>query len=331
MQEDKAGWQRGTPVATLSEDQVARILAEALPTHALRSFELLTGGLSNTNYRLHVEGLKDFLVLRVYCRDPSACQKEVDLHRLVSDRVPVPEVLYAKPDGSEGIGPHVLMRWVEGLTYRQLKSRRDVRAIAEAGCSIGATLARVGTFTFPRPGPICPGLSIGPPFIEGPDPLPTFIEGCLSSPEMTQRLDSTQTDRLRDFIWRWSPQVSVLDEDRCLVHSDFNSPNILVDQVDGRWVVVGVLDWEFAFSGSPLLDIGNILRYERRSDPRMEPHFSAGFRGGGGVLPQNWRELSRVVDLTSLCEILTRPHLPEPVVNEVVELINATVEGRDPP
>ena len=113
------------------------------------------------------------------------------------------------------------------------------------------------------------------------------------------------------------------------MHSDFNSPNIIVDRIGGHWVVVGVLDWEFAFSGSQLFDIGNMLRYERRSRPCLEPHFSAGFVENGGALPGNWRELSRVVDLTALCEFLTRPALPETIIHEVVELISATLDGRE--
>src|SRR6185437_6695629 len=42
----------------------------------------------------------------------------------------------------------------------------------------------------------------------------------------------------------------------------------------GTWTVAAVLDWEFAVSGSPLLDIGHFLRYECASRPLAEPHFS---------------------------------------------------------
>jgi len=328
--DDKTGWERGTRGAPLSEAQVSRVLARALPGRALRSFEWIAGGLINTNLKLQVEGLEGALVLRVYTRDPSACRKEADLHALVSVRVPVPEVLYANAEGSEEIGPHLLMRWIEGLTLRQLKARRNAPEIAEAADSIGATLARIGGFTFPRPGPIGPGLVIGPPFIEGPDPIPTFVEKCLSNPVTSLRLGQEVVLRIQDHVWSRATQLSELSEDRRLVHSDFNSPNVIVDRVEDRWTVVGVLDWEFAHSGSPLFDVGNFLRYERRSSPLLEPHFSDGYRESGGVLPESWRELSRLCDLTSLCEILTRPDLPESIVPEVADLIAATIEDRDP-
>jgi hypothetical protein len=77
-------------------------------------------------------------------------------------------------------------------------------------------------------------------------------------------------------------------------------------------------------------DVGNFLRYERSSRPLREPSFSSAFRDAGGVLPDDWRRLSRVVDLTSLCEILTRDPLPDDVVRDVLELASATLEDRDP-
>jgi aminoglycoside phosphotransferase (APT) family kinase protein len=313
------------PRASLSQQQIAHILSRALPKHALKSFEPLTGGLINTMYRMHVEGLREAFVLRVYSRDPSACRKEVDLHQLVSSRAPVPEILYSNPREEDGVGPHILMRWIEGQTFRQIKSRRDPREMAQAAHSIGVTLAQIGSFQFPSAGRIGPGLEIGAPLAEGPDPVPTFIESCLESPKMARRLDERQRHRLRSFIWDWAKQIAAIGEERSLVHSDYGSPNILLDQMNGRWKVAAVLDWEFAFAGSPLYDVGHILRYDRRTPPLMQPHFAAGFREGGGALPENWRSLARVLDLTALCDVLTRRDLPEAVVAELVELVVATM------
>jgi aminoglycoside phosphotransferase (APT) family kinase protein len=313
----------------LAEHQIAHILSRALPGHALKSFEPLSGGVINAMYRLCAESLQEAFVLRVYARDPSACQKEVDLHQLVSGRVPVPEILYANPRAEAGVGPHILMRWIEGQTFRQIKSRKDPREMAEAAHAIGETLAQIGSFQFPRAGRIGPGLEIGAPLAEGPDPVPTFIESCLESPEMARRLDARHRHRLRGFIWDWAKRLAAIDEERSLVHSDYGSPNILLNQllnpVNGRWKVAAVLDWEFAFAGSPLYDVGHSLRYDRRTPPLMEPHLAAGFREGGGELPENWRDLARVLDLTALCDTLTRPDLPEGVVAELVELVVETM------
>ncbi|MGD0771647.1 MAG: aminoglycoside phosphotransferase family protein [Candidatus Solibacter sp.] len=316
---DDAVWRRVIP----------RILHQALPGHALRSFAFMPGGLINAMYRLEVEGLRDPLVLRLYTRDPSACQKEVDLHRLVAARVPVPEILYAATGEEEGVAPHALLRWAKGLTFRQLKARHNPLEIAEAAHSIGETLARIASFEFPSPGRIDAGLTIGPPLLEGPRATADFVENCLRSPETARRLDAAQQNRVRRYAWNWAPRMAPLLAQRRLVHSDFGGPNLLVDRVDGRWRVCAVIDWEFAFSGPPLVDVGHMMRYERHARPLVEPHFSQAFCAAGGSLPQDWRDLARAVDLMALCEILTRPGLPEDVGPELVELIAATTAERD--
>jgi hypothetical protein len=54
----------------------------------------------------------------------------------------------------------------------------------------------------------------------------------------------------------------------------------------------------------------------------------------GGKLPgfpkADWRRLARVVDLVALCESLTHEQLPGTVVEELVELVRATVEDCEP-
>src|SRR6185437_5269651 len=69
--------------------------------------------------------------------------------------------------------------------------------------------------------------------------------------------------------------------------------------------VAAVLDWEFAFSGSPLNDVGNMLRFEQ--PPGFAAGFADGFRDGGGELPPDWREISAALDLAALADLLTRP------------------------
>jgi aminoglycoside phosphotransferase (APT) family kinase protein len=307
--------------------QIPRILERAFPGRPLRSIEAITGGVINGMYRIQIEGIDEPFVLRIYIRDPAACRKEVDLHRLVAHRVPVPEILYAATTEAEDIPPHAVMRWQNGLTFRQLKERRDPREIAEAACSIGETLARIGSFEFDRPGRIDPGLIIGPPLLPGGQGAANFVESCLSSPETQRRLDAAQRDRMREHMRNWTPRLALLAGEHRLVHSDFGGPNLLVDQVDGHWRVTGVLDWEFAFSGPPLVDVGHMVRYEQFSQPLVEPHFSEGFRAGGGTLPDDWFGLARAVDLMALCEFLTRPQLPDSILPELLELIAATLDS----
>lgn len=124
----------------ITRQQIVHILANALPDHRLKSFEPLAGGMRNLNYLLHVEGVEDRLVLRIYTRDPSACRKEVELHSIVSGWIPVPEIVYANSAGEGDIGTYMLKRYVEGVTFQELKSKETPETTAEAAYAIGATL-----------------------------------------------------------------------------------------------------------------------------------------------------------------------------------------------
>ncbi|MBT2747488.1 MULTISPECIES: phosphotransferase family protein [unclassified Lysobacter] len=55
------------------------------------------------------------------------------------------------------------------------------------------------------------------------------------------------------------------DETICLTHNDFRFDNVVLD-ADDPTRVVGVLDWELATLGDPLMDVGNLLAYWVQAD-----------------------------------------------------------------
>ena len=249
---------------------------------------------------------------------------------LLKNRVPVPELIHAEPRGREDLPPFILMQYVEGISFRDLKSSNDAQAIAEGARSAGETLAHIHAFTFAEPGWLGAGPLPTAPLLEGCDAMPRFVDECLASPNLRQRVPAELRDRTHALMWSNATTFARLDEEHTLVHNDYNKRNLLVNRIEGRWRVAAVLDWEFAVSGSPLCDFGNFLRYERRTHGVIEPHFSAGYLGEGGRLPENWRRLARLVDLIALSESLTRDELPESVISELTELVQSTVEDRDP-
>ena len=327
--------QRSAPAAL---DGVRRLVAKAFPERVIVGCELLSGGYCNTNLKVIFDSNKPPAVLRIYKRDPSACGKETELLRLLRKTVAVPEVFYAEPDAQSRVGPYAVLEFIEGVTFSQLKKTRDIEALQQAATSVGKTLAAIGRFQFSKAGILSIDkntgeLEVASAYIEGSDPIPRILDMYLASPNLRQRTGEELADRLHEFIWSWAPRLPQLegtpDRVQCLVHSDLDAGNILLREVKGKWTVVGVIDWEFAFSGSPLIDVGHFLRYERMTRPLREPYFSRAFVEHGGWLPPDWREVVRAMDLTGLCEMLTRDELPPHALSELLSLINATLEGRD--
>jgi aminoglycoside phosphotransferase (APT) family kinase protein len=321
---------RPEPRRSIAASALERILAEALPGRRVIELQPLTDGLRNANFKLRLNGTPELVVLRLYEHDASLCQKEIDLMRLAGGSVPVAEVIHAEPQGLEEIPPFMLMSYIEGITFLTLKRSGDTEAIAQAAHSAGETLAAIGRIRFSKPGWIGPGPAVTVPLMEGADAMPRFVDLCLASANLQQRMHAELRDRTRALMWSYASQLDLLDNQTCLVHGDFSRRNLLVERLGERWKVSAVLDWEFAVSGPSLIDMANFLRYERESRPLAEPHFSAGYRQAGGKLPDDWRRLTRIVDLVALCEMLTRDQLPDDVVADLVEIVRATVENRDP-
>ncbi|PYS93537.1 MAG: hypothetical protein DMF64_04870 [Acidobacteria bacterium] len=312
---------------TPTSEAVARLLDHIFGAQRVVNVQLLAEGLCNFNYRVELDDGAEPCVVRIYGRAPDACQKEAALLQLLRDVIPVPEVLHADARGLCGTGPFIVMRHVAGITFRQLRRTQGQTAIAEAAYSIGETLAAFGRYRFARRGPLGANLEVSADLEHnGPNALPELIDACLASPTLRSRLDERVGQRVHALAWSRARELARLQEETCLVHGDFNNRNILVQCERGRWRVAAVLDWEFARAGSPLSDIASFLQYERQRRPSREPHFSLGYRDGGGKLPEDWWPLARIVGLTRQCETLTQADLPADIVTEVAELVRATTE-----
>ncbi len=67
--------------------------------------------------------------------------------------------------------------------------------------------------------------------------------------------------RVRDWLAANTPD----DVATCVIHGDFRLDNVVLDPADPTRVV-GVLDWEMATLGDPLMDLGNSLAYWVQAD-----------------------------------------------------------------
>lgn len=61
-------------------------------------------------------------------------------------------------------------------------------------------------------------------------------------------------------VMKWLEQNIPKEERLCIVHNDFRLDNVVLNP-DNLADIVGVLDWELAAIGDPLMDLGNSLAY----------------------------------------------------------------------
>ncbi|HLQ30869.1 MAG TPA: aminoglycoside phosphotransferase family protein [Ktedonobacteraceae bacterium] len=336
------GWERRHQFITLDIPTITDMLRPVLPGKKVVSATPLDGGLVNTNYKLSIAGLDEAYVLRIYARDHQACRKEVDIFRLVHDRVPVPEVLYADTEGARYGSPYTLTKWVEGIMLSKILAGANTAdssrghnelgtecgpytseiAYSEIAYSLGSVLAAIGSYTFPQPGFFGPGLKVEQPPWSAMD----YIEECLFQGKAGQRLGETLTQRLWKLIEDNAVYLNEVEGAFALVHADYKGPNILMRHVANGWRTAAVLDWEFAFAGSSLFDIGNMLRYDKQLPPEFEPHFIRGFLQQGGKLPSEWKRISKLLDLVNLCGFLNALDQGGTLFEDATKLITETIE-----
>jgi aminoglycoside phosphotransferase (APT) family kinase protein len=321
--DDKATWKVANPPPPLPLTAADELLAAWRGTNRVVSAEPLVGGLMNWNYAIRLSGTAERFVLRFYNRSPDACAKEVRLLERLCGALPVPRVLHAEVQGVGAYPPFCILEFIDGISLRELHRRGDAKAVAEASYDAGRWLPRLARHSFQRSGLLSPDLEV----LDGPfadASLAEVIEHIAAAPLFRQRVGAPLLRRLLDLAQSHEDDHPGANAEVSLVHGDFNSPNILVRHERGSWRVAAILDWEFAFAGSILCDIGNMLRYERPTQSRYEPHFSRGLLDGGWRAPDDWFLRARLADLPALCELLTRDAVPEAVVNELRELIGST-------
>lgn len=66
-------------------------------------------------------------------------------------------------------------------------------------------------------------------------------------------------------VMNWLKANITTEERSCLIHNDFRFDNVILD-AENPMKIIGVLDWEMATIGDPMMDLGNTLAYWVQAD-----------------------------------------------------------------
>jgi len=264
----------------------------------------LTGGYHNANVLARTAAGHRY-VLRRYA-EPAACAVEAALaDRLAATPVPVPPVRLADPDGTLLGDPLLVSDFVAGTPGDRVLAAGTAADAAGLGAAMGETLAAIGSVRFAEPGFLGPDLAVsGGPVATG---LAEFVDGQLDGSNATVAFTAAEIDGLRALARRAAPLVETVRDEARLVHADYNPKNVLAARTADGWRLTAVLDWEFALSATPMIDVGNALRFAHERPTGYADGFVTAYRSAGGSLPDGWERLSRAMDLFALVQFLRRP------------------------
>ncbi len=90
----------------------------------------------------------------------------------------------------------------------------------------------------------------------------------------SERWEKSKTDEIEDMppVMAWLAANMPASPPPTIVHNDWKLDNMVLDATDYRRIV-GVLDWEMATIGDPLMDVGTMLSYWVQSDDSDEQQF----------------------------------------------------------
>lgn len=271
-----------------------------------------TGGFVNTVYRVTVREPEATYGVRIHAGDVAAFQREVRVLSSLQPTLAVPHVLLADASGTRCAQPYAVHVWIEGATLNQFRQHHSGDDLLTLAAPLGELLAQIAATATP------PTVDRS---IRIADRLQT-TDGQLRSGLARSRLDEALADAFARLLHDETERLLALDERQGLVHSDFGGRNILVRQADtGGWAISGVLDWEYAATGSPMWDVGSLFRYHHRYSPDFRDHFADAYREAGGTLPDDWWRTARLLDATRLVGILNEDRNLPTVFAECRELI----------
>ena len=83
----------------------------------------------------------------------------------------------------------------------------------------------------------------------------------------SRRYVNARTDNAASFeaVMAWLSDKRPEDRKRCIIHNDYRFDNVVLNP-ENPLEVIGVLDWEMATIGDPLMDLGNSLAYWVQQD-----------------------------------------------------------------
>jgi aminoglycoside phosphotransferase (APT) family kinase protein len=286
----------------------------------------LPGGLTNSNFRLEFHDGRASVEAKLYQQQPNRAPVERAIHVLAASKgLPVPTLLDGADENSATGTPYALFEWIGGarldLAIRDCDAD-DVRALA---VEAGRALAAIHAVHFKTFGFFDAQLNVHGDIDLGSAGMQRYFKDVLENGIGRERLGAGCADALLAFAGRESAVLDTWCGAPCLTHGDCGGTNILVSRQDARWRIAGFIDWEFAFSGTPFFDLGNLLRAPLDNLPGFSEGLAEGYRAAGGVLPDNWRLLAAVTDLLAWVESATRPHVSHEFIQSAQQAIKATI------
>ena len=322
MLDYNAKFDRRESTTALDLEEIRELVSSQLDSSQIESASLLAGGFVNSNYRLVLRDGTS-LVLRIAAKSGDL-KKESRILKHVRGVVPVPAVIAEDFSGPRSFA---LIEFIEGALFSDSLSLLDTEDLQKVAAEAGTTLQNVHSFDLGKSGFFDENFAFNPAFENFGGSLYDYICSNLEGGRVRESLGETLAERALECVRAKRDSYWSIPNSTRLVHCDYNLKNILIKKVGSAWKVAAILDWEFAIGGSPLVDIGNFLRFENELPAGFHESFIRGYTSGAIGLPSNWREVARLLDLAAMINFLEDKGEGAKTFRTAISVIENTIES----
>ncbi len=259
----------------------------------IRAVPLLEGH-ANTNIRVELSDGSS-VTLKLTQNQSGSPALERAIRSRLEGKVSMPERLHDGPGFS-------VASWIEGRSLQALLAEGRHGEVLESARDIGRALAAISSVTFDQAGFLDADMAVREPWSSSIDGLIGYLDLCLACPALLRRIGSHAARDIRTAFERFRRLLDRCAGPACLCHGDFKASNLIVNA--GR--LTGVVDWEYAHSGTWLLSAGQVLRDDERLPESFQAEFARGLEEAGQSLPADWEHAARILDVVNLVDFLGR-------------------------
>ncbi|MEV8099347.1 aminoglycoside phosphotransferase family protein [Kitasatospora sp. NPDC085879] len=263
------------------QERVERCVRQVLGAVRVTGGRALHGGLYNSARLVELADGRRLVLKAAPPADAPALTHEQGLlgtetlfHRLAAPTgAPVPAVLHHEPAGPENSGEWLLLGYLDGATWDELRNELTPEHRAALRRELGAAAARIATATGPRfgyPQPV-PGLQ----GTDWPEAFTGMLQAVLADAARFDVPLPAPADTLAGLPERFAEALADVRRP-ALVHFDAWEGNLVVTRdPEGGPRLGGLIDGERAFFGDPLAELVGL---DPLGTPEGDPDLMAGYR-----------------------------------------------------
>ncbi|WP_315079699.1 aminoglycoside phosphotransferase family protein [uncultured Clostridium sp.] len=309
-------WERTLPFFYIDLDIAKELFKETLLNEEVNNIVPINEGCRSSNYVLETNNRNKY-ILKIFPEYDCYYERENNLLNLLKNDILVQKVYLISSSNIIKNKTFGIYQYVDGVNLgRTIRSGFKInKSLME---ELAITLAKIHKFKYKECGKLDKDLKV----IHNLSPLYRLYEENMGI-NFRNRLGDYIVKKI-NYIINCNKEVLLeLEKNISLIHGDFQGTNILIK--DNK--ISAIIDWEFSMAGNPLIDIGQLFRYEDCFSNDLIKIFEKQYnKCSDDKLINQWYKISKLVDLISLIKLInTKEDMPNKH-KEIKKLIINTLE-----